>query len=101
MVYSSNLKIGQGEIKLFNLGHNYPNPFNPQTTISIEILEAVDVDIYVYDIVGEKVAVLNKGVLSQGIHTFTFDGSSLPSGIYFCEAKSEKFTDVRKMILAK
>lgn len=100
-VYSVSLKIGQGEIKLFNLGQNYPNPFNPQTTISIEMLEAVEVDIYVYDIVGEKVAVLNKGVLSQGIHTFAFDGSNLPSGIYFCEAKSEKSTDVRKMILAK
>lgn len=101
VVYSSNLKIGQGEIKLFSLGNNYPNPFNPSTNISIEILEPVDVDIYVYDIVGEKVAVLNKGVLSQGIHSFTFDGSSLPSGIYFCEAKSAKYTDVKKMILAK
>lgn len=100
-VYSSSLKIGQGEIKLFNLGQNYPNPFNPQTTISIEMLEATEVYIYVYDIVGEKVAVLNKGTLSQGVHTFSFDGGSLPSGIYFCEAKSEKFTEVKKMILAK
>jgi len=65
------------------------------------MLETIEVDIYVYDIVGEKVAVLNKGILSQGIHTFSFDGSSLPSGIYFCEAKSEKFTEVKKMILAK
>ena len=100
-VYSPSLKIGQGEIKLFNLGQNYPNPFNPQTTISIEILETAEVDIYVYDIVGEKVAIISKGVLSQGVHNFSFDGSNLPSGIYFCKAESDKFTDVRKMILAK
>ena len=65
------------------------------------MLEATEVYIYVYDIVGEKVAVLHKGILGQGVHTFSFDGGSLPSGIYFCEAKSEKFTEVKKMILAK
>lgn len=100
-VYSASIKIGQSEIRQFKLGQNYPNPFNPQTTISIEMLEAIEVDIYVYDIVGEKVALLNRGILPQGIHTFNFDGSSLPSGIYFCEAKSAKFTEVKKMILAK
>ena len=101
VVYSSRVKIGQGEKEYFSLNQNHPNPFNPATYFSIEVFEEVELEISVYNIVGKKVAVLHQGPLGEGLHTFTFDGSELPSGIYFYEAKSPFSSRVKKMILAK
>ena len=100
-VYSAPIKIGQGLKEIFSLDQNYPNPFNPITQISVEMFESAEVEIYVYDIVGNKIEKLHSGNLSQGIHSFTFNGEDLPSGIYFYEIKSSLSTLVRKMILAK
>ncbi|MCF8262655.1 MAG: T9SS type A sorting domain-containing protein [Melioribacteraceae bacterium] len=100
-IYSSPVKIGQGEKKYFILEQNHPNPFNPQTIFNVEVLENIEVEISVYNIVGKKVQLLHDGVLSQGLHSFTFDGSEQPSGIYFYEVKSPYSLEVKKMILAK
>jgi hypothetical protein len=100
-VFSAPIKIGQGLKDIFSLDQNFPNPFNPSTVISVEMFEAAEVEISVYDIVGNKIEKLHQGSLSQGIHTFTFNGVDLPSGIYFYEIKSPFTTLVRKMILAK
>jgi hypothetical protein len=101
IVYSSSVKIGQGELKVFVLGQNYPNPFNPETTISVEMLETIETEIAVFDLVGRKITKLYDGILTQGVHTFTFNASDLPSGIYFYEIKTPVSSEVRKMILAK
>jgi hypothetical protein len=100
-VFSAPIKIGLGLKEIFALDQNYPNPFNPVTNITVEMFEAAEVEIYVYDIVGNKIQKLHTGSLSQGRHTFSFDGTELPSGIYFYEIKSPFSTLVRKMILAK
>jgi len=100
-VYSSQVKIGQGNVELFSINQNYPNPFNPVTTITIDMFESAEVDITVYDIMGKKIEKLHTGNLGEGIHTFTFDGSELPSGIYLYEVKSIYSTVVQKMILTK
>jgi hypothetical protein len=100
-VFSAPIKIGLGLKEIFALDQNYPNPFNPVTNITVEMFEAAEVEIYVYDIVGNNIQKLHTGSLSQGRHTFSFDGTELPSGIYFYEIKSPFSTLVRKMILAK
>jgi len=100
-IYSSVVKIGQVEQLKFDLEQNFPNPFNPETQITIEMLEQDEVEIYVYDLVGKKIKKLHEGSLSQGRHSFTFSGVNLPSGIYFFEAKTANSSVVRKMILAK
>jgi hypothetical protein len=100
-VFSAPIKIGLGLKDIFSLDQNYPNPFNPVTNITVEMFETAEVEIYVYDIVGNKIQKLHTGSLSQGTHTFSFDGTELPSGIYFYEIKSPFSTLVRKMILAK
>lgn len=100
-IYSSTVKIGQVEQLNFSLEQNFPNPFNPETKITIEMLEQEEVEIYVYDLVGKKIKKLHEGSLSQGRHSFTFSGANLPSGIYFFEAKTANSSVVRKMILAK
>ncbi len=101
IVYSSSAKIGQGELQIFILGQNFPNPFNPETTISVEMLETIEVEIAVFDLVGRKIEKLHDGILTQGLHTFNFNASELPSGIYFYEIKTPVSSEVRKMILAK
>ena len=101
IVYSSQVKIGQAEIQEFIIGQNFPNPFNPSTLISIEVVEASEFDIVVYGLEGQEVAILFQGYLAQGEYQFTFDGSELPSGIYLYKVSSPNFNQTKKMILAK
>ncbi len=101
VTYSSQLKVGQGELEEFIIGQNYPNPFNPTTQISIEVLQDSDFEIAVYNLEGKEISVLHKGFLSSGKYQFKFDGSDLPSGIYLYKAWSPNFSQTKKMILAK
>jgi hypothetical protein len=100
-VYSSHVKVGQGELEEFIVGQNYPNPFNPATQISIEVLVDSEFKIIVYNLEGKEISVLYEGFLTAGEYNFTFDGSDLPSGIYLYKVYSPNFSQTRKMILAK
>lgn len=101
VVYSSQIKVGQGDLEEFIIGQNYPNPFNPKTQISIEVLVDSDFNIVVYNLEGKRISVLHEGFLAAGLYQFTFDGSDLPSGIYLYKAWSPNFSQTKKMILAK
>jgi hypothetical protein len=100
-VYSDVLKVGQGTIEDLILGQNYPNPFNPTTLIQFELLLDSDVEVKVYNLTGNEIAVLHKGFLSSGVHQFKFDASGFPSGIYLYQIKTPLSSQTRKMILAK
>jgi hypothetical protein len=101
-IYSASIKVGQSAKKEnMRVGQNYPNPFNPATSFSVEMLETADAVINVYDLVGKTIKNLHEGTLSKGTHTFSFDGSSLPSGIYFYEVKTPSSSIIKKMILTK
>jgi hypothetical protein len=65
------------------LEQNYPNPFNPTTGIRFQIPGVSEVRLSVYDLLGREVAVLVNGRMGAGAHEVTFDGSALPSGVYF------------------
>jgi len=80
---------------------NYPNPFNPSTTISYTLKEGTNVKLSVYDRLGREVKTLVDENKSAGTHTIEFNGSGLPSGIYFYRIKTDSRTEVRKMIFAK
>lgn len=80
---------------------NYPNPFNPNTTISYTLKENASVRLTVYDRLGREVKVLVDESQNAGTHTVEFTASNLPSGIYFYRIKANEKTEVRKMILAK
>ncbi len=101
IVYSSQVKIGQGEQEPFTLGQNYPNPFNPKTSIVVEILEDSDIEITIYSLDGREISKLYKGFLAKGLHRFYFDAEGLPSGIYLYKVAAPNFTQTRKMILTK
>ncbi|MCE1166453.1 MAG: T9SS type A sorting domain-containing protein, partial [Bacteroidetes bacterium] len=80
---------------------NYPNPFNPVTTISYTLRENTSVRLTVYDRLGREVKTLVDENQSAGTHTVDFNGGNLPSGIYFYRIKTNDKTEVQKMILAK
>ncbi len=85
----------------FGLAQNYPNPFNPSTIIEFSIPKSGDVKLKVYNILGQSVRTLIDGPMSAGQHTVYFDGSGLPSGIYFYRLSSLAGNSTRKMALIK
>ncbi|MFA7361076.1 MAG: T9SS type A sorting domain-containing protein [Candidatus Kapaibacterium sp.] len=95
----SNTSINDKE-SYFN-AKNYPNPFNPNTTISFTLQESSYIKLTVYDRLGREVKTLIDENRNAGTHTTEFNASGLPSGIYFYRIKTDSRTEVRKMILAK
>ncbi len=85
----------------FELAQNFPNPFNPATTISFNAAELGEVSLHVYDLTGAVVATLVNGTVEAGKHSVVFDASRLSSGVYFYTLKAADFTQTRKMVLVK
>ncbi len=85
--------------RTFALDQNYPNPFNPSTVISGQLTADSWVKLVVYDLLGRKVVTLADGRLPAGKFSFTFDGTGLSGGVYFCRMTAGPFAAVRKMIL--
>lgn len=81
---------------------NYPNPFNPATTITFTMLKKGRATLTVYDMSGEQIIrIIDSQLLQAGTHHRFFNGASLSSGVYFYRLKSEAGTSVGKMILMK
>jgi len=85
----------------FKLFQSFPNPFNPETSISFTIPEEQYTTLKVYDVLGNEIIILLNKVLEPGKYSVTLNGIDLPSGSYFYQLKSGKFTGVKKMILIK
>ena len=91
----------------FELLSNYPNPFNPATTIPVVIPEKSNVKLEVYNILGQKVETIYNGELDQGIHYFDWNSNSLDagrlsSGVYIYRLQAENRINIsRKMVLLK
>jgi len=90
----------------FAVYENYPNPFNPSTNIIFDIVEQSQTDVSVWNLLGQKVAVLFSGDLNAGRHSIKFDGhhtngSLLPSGVYIYRIESGNNVATKKMMLLK
>ena len=100
-VYSAQVKVGMGNIEQFKLNQNYPNPFNPLTSIEIDLFEDSEIEVIIYNLEGQELALLHKGFLAKCIHKFEFDASNLPSGVYLYKVSSPVFSQTKKMLLTK
>lgn len=91
----------------FSLGNNYPNPFNPETVIPVELPYSSEVTLAIYSIMGQEVAVLHRGRLEPGRHWFRWNGMdreglAVSSGVYFYRLSTPGGTvGVRRMVLLK
>ena len=90
----------------FTLFPNYPNPFNPSTTIEFSIPNDGFVSITVYDLMGRKVKTLFSGIKTAGRQSVTWHGQnelglSVSAGMYFYKFESRDFREIRKMVLLK
>ncbi|MBS4028130.1 MAG: M20/M25/M40 family metallo-hydrolase [Ignavibacteriales bacterium] len=89
-------------IKQFSLFQNYPNPFNPQSVIGFSLLAVSDITLKVYNLLGQEVATLiHNSLMDAGKHEVTFDGTHLPSGLYFVKLQAGQLSETKKMLLTK
>ena len=100
-----NLPVGitntNGIANTYSLSQNFPNPFNPTTTIKFSLPKDGLVKLVVYDVLGKEVATLVNDEQTKGNYQVTFNASKLTSGVYFYKITSGDFSDVKKMLLVK
>ncbi|UCE20166.1 MAG: T9SS type A sorting domain-containing protein [Gemmatimonadota bacterium] len=85
----------------FVLSENYPNPFNPETSIDFGLPEQSQVRVTVYNTLGGVVEVLVDETLDSGYYRVTWDAAGLPSGVYFYRIEAGSFTETKRMVLMK
>ncbi len=85
----------------FSLEQNYPNPFNPSTNIEFSLKNNSEVQLTIYNVLGQKIKTLFNGRLNAGLHIVHFNAVTLPSGIYFYRLEAGPLNQVKKMELLK
>jgi flagellar hook assembly protein FlgD len=90
----------------FTLGQNFPNPFNPVTTIRYELPKQTKVTLKVYNLLGQEVKTLVNETQQAGFHTIIWNGRNgagyaVASGLYFYRLEAGAFTKAKKMLLLK
>lgn len=85
----------------YTLEQNYPNPFNPSTTVKYSIPEAGNVELKIYDIIGNEVATLVNETQTPGSYEVQFNAAHLASGVYIYSLRAGSFVQTKKMILMK
>ena len=94
------MEINNGK-KIFELKHNYPNPFNPTTKIKYSIPNRSKVIMKVYDILGKEIETLVNEEKRAGSYEINWHASKLSSGVYFYQLKAGEFIQTKKMILLR
>jgi len=92
--------------KVFALHANYPNPFNPYTTIVFDIPKETNITLTIYDVMGRVVKELINENIQAGTHRVLWNGTNdngqpIPSGMYFCQLKSDDYLETMKLVLLK
>jgi hypothetical protein len=85
----------------FELSKLYPNPFNPSTEVSFSLPIAGYVQLAAYDVRGQKVDMIFEGAQSIGQHSYTWNASSLPSGVYYIRLQAGELVTSQKALLVK
>lgn len=102
----SNEETPQAQNRIAVLHHNYPNPFNPSTTLSYTLKQGCDVTLNIYNIKGQIVRSYHQGFQNQGLHEIVWNGKDesqkeMSSGVYFYQLQASNSSESKKMILIK
>lgn len=103
-----NVKVGYG-LNIpnhYRLSQNFPNPFNPRTTIQFDLPVSASVALAIYDVNGRLVRTLVDGTMEAGYHQLIWDGTdangqAVKSGVYFYRVSTDNFSDIKQMVLLK
>ncbi|MCZ2270255.1 MAG: T9SS type A sorting domain-containing protein [Ignavibacteriales bacterium] len=99
--YSNTIEVEISIPTRFSLNQNFPNPFNPVTSIQYAIANKQFVTLKVYDILGKEITTLVNENKEAGNYSVDFNAAELPSGVYIYQLTTPGFIQARKMILAK
>ncbi|MCO6446309.1 MAG: T9SS type A sorting domain-containing protein [Ignavibacterium album] len=99
--YSNTIEVEISIPTRFSLNQNFPNPFNPVTSIQYAIANKQFVTLKVYDILGKEIATLVNENKEAGNYSVDFNAAELPSGVYIYQLSTADFTQIKKMILTK
>jgi hypothetical protein len=89
------------KLDFFEVFNNYPNPFNPITTISWQLTRSSLVKLSVYNTLGQRVATLLSEFQHPGYHQLEWDASDMASGIYFYRLEAGPHVETKKMVVLK
>jgi hypothetical protein len=96
---SSQVKASIGCRGVIALHEIVPNPFNPSTTIRYGLPARSRVSLTVFNTLEQQVSVLQSGEQEAGYHEVRFDGTNLPSGVYFYRLQTGRYTETKKLLL--
>ncbi len=99
--WTTDVETGNPVASEFRLMNNYPNPFNPSTTIKYSVPQGSNVLIKVFDILGNEIETLVNEEKLVGIYEASWNATSLSSGVYFYRLQAGDFISTKKMILLK
>jgi flagellar hook assembly protein FlgD len=90
----------------FRLEQNFPNPFNPETTLRYQLAKRSNVTMEVFNMLGQKVRTLVNDVQSTGVYAVTWNARSdddrpVASGVYLCRLRADESSAVRKLVLVR
>ena len=86
---------------VFSLGAAYPNPFNPSTSITLDVSDGGNVNVSVYNLMGQVVSTLTDGYMNAGTYTFSWNASEQVSGMYLLRAETSGYVSTQKLLLIK
>jgi hypothetical protein len=99
--YSKIIEVKLNKIIDFEINQNFPNPFNPTTTISYSIAEESFIQLKIFDVLGKEIKTLVNEKMPVGKYKIDFNAGELNSGIYFYRIQARDFIQSKKMILIK
>ena len=99
--YSDVIEVDVRSLNEYDLEQNFPNPFNPTTTIGYVLKEKTNAKLILLNAIGEEVAVLVNEEQDKGLHKIDFNANTLASGVYFYRLQAGDFVQTKKMLLLK
>jgi hypothetical protein len=98
---SSKLSSSVNMLKDYSISAAYPNPFNPTTQMSLTLNSSADVSVKVFNMNGQLIDVIANGKMLSGTHSFKWDATSAPSGVYFIQTEVGSEINSQKIMLVK